>query len=254
MSNNIQDPNKESFVRELFKAGAHFGFTRSRRHPSVSNFIFGYKNRSAVIDLEKSVDSLATAKDFIATVAAAGKQVLWVATKSEARPVVERVARELNQPYVTERWIGGTFTNFSQIKKRIARLQDLTTKEEKGELLVYTKKERGRIAKEVQDLNRYFASLSNMDRLPGAVFVVDAKEEQIAVEEASKVNIPVIALCGSDCDIRNLAYPIVGNDAAQGSIAIFVKELAQAYQEGAKRYNPAPAPEAAAAGPEQVKA
>ncbi len=233
MQNQTNEQEKQGLVEQLFKIGAHFGFSRSRRHPSTSPYVFGYKNQTAVIDLEKTIELLNVAEAFVEKIASEGKAVLFIGNKSEARKVIADVAEKRNLPYVAERWIGGTFTNFKQIRDRIARLLDLKKQDETGVLATrYTKKERGVIAKEVHDLERYFASLVSMDKLPGAVFVIDAKEEAIAVYESNKAHVPVIALCSSDCDIRTVQYPIIGNDANRESIKFFANRIAEAYDRG----------------------
>ncbi len=239
MQNQTKDQDKQGLVDQLFKIGAHFGFSRARRHPSTSPFVYGYKNRTAVIDLEKTVDLLDTASAFVEQIAREGKTILLVGNKNEARQAIAQAAKPLGLPYVAERWIGGTFTNFKEIRGRIARLLDLKKQEETGLLARYTKKERGVIAKEVSDLERYFASLVTMEKLPSAIFVVDAKEEAIAVYEANKAGIPVIALCNSDCDIRTVQYPIIGNDTNRESIKFFINAITEAYERGRKAI-PAP--------------
>ncbi|MBU6370965.1 MAG: 30S ribosomal protein S2 [Patescibacteria group bacterium] len=217
----------------MFAAGAHFGYQRSRRNPSVTQFVFGTKNKSDIIDLEKTAEQLEKAKKFIESIAKSGKQVLFVGGKSEAREAVKSAALSLNMPFVAGRWIGGTLTNAPEIKKRIAKFEDLEKQKEKGELSKYTKKERLLIDKEIADLERMFSGIVSMKELPKAMFVIDPKKESIAVAEAEKTGVPVVALANTDCDISNIDYPIVGNDAAVTSIASFVSEIAKAYKAGA---------------------
>ncbi|PIR45443.1 MAG: 30S ribosomal protein S2 [Candidatus Vogelbacteria bacterium CG10_big_fil_rev_8_21_14_0_10_50_13] len=231
MSNNglkIED----GLLKELFKRGLHLGFSRARRHPSTEGHLFGYKNHQAIIDLEKTSESLARAKDFIKSSSGQGKKIILVGTKNEARLVVERAAERAGVPYVTERWLGGTLTNFKEFRRRVNRLLSIIEQEEKGELAVYTKKERGVIGKEKEKLERYFASLASLTELPGAVVVIDPKDEAIAVAEAKVVGVPVVALANSDCNIKGIDYPIVGNDTARDSIEYVVDELTAAYAEG----------------------
>ncbi|MEI6494540.1 MAG: 30S ribosomal protein S2 [bacterium] len=234
MQNEVMSKNKEELVKDMFKVGAHFGYGRAWHHPSTALYVFGFKNRTAVIDLEKAADSLEEVKDFVRKLGSEGKPIMFVGTKSEARDAVRRGAAQINMPFVAERWIGGTFTNFSEIRKRIEKMQDLRAKDAKGELSIYTKKERGVIAKEIKDLERYFASLEEMTKLPAAIFVVDSKEEAISIAEAKQKNIPVIALSNSDCNIKGLEYTIVANDRAKASIAYFVNHIVEAYKEGKK--------------------
>lgn len=234
MSNENIIKNKDEIIKELARAGAQYGCSRARRHPSALSWVFGFKSKTAIIDLEKTVESLERAKDFIREVASAGKQVLFVGTKSEAKEAVRRGAAQIGMPFVDERWIGGTFTNFVQIRKRIDRMQDLKDKEKKGELSVYTKKERSLINKEISDLERYFLSISDMVKLPGAMVVVDSDHERLAVDESLRLNIPVVSISGSDCDVRKVTYPIVANDSARDSIVYLINQLVEAYKEGKK--------------------
>lgn len=232
MQTEVKETKNEELVQELFKVGAHFGYSRSSRHSSTKPFIFGFKNKTAIIDLEKTIEALEVAQNFARELGQARKNLLLVGTKSEARKAVKGLAESAGLPFVTERWIGGTMTNFKEIKKRVDRMEELREKSEKGELTMYTKKERGVIAKELRDLERYFDGLVGMSKLPGAILVIDAKHEENAVAEALNVKIPVIALCNSDCDITKLEYPIVANDSSVMSISFFVKKIVEAYKEG----------------------
>lgn len=237
MSEAVKDQIKEDLVKKMFDLGAHFGYGRNSRHPSSKSFLFGLKNKTIIIDLEKTADSLNEAKAFVRELGRNKKAIIFVGSKTEAKKSIASVANLANQPYVTERWIGGTMTNFREIRRRIDRLLDLKDDEAKGELNKYTKKERGVIAKEVSDLERYFGNLTDLTKLPGAIFVVDPKKEEIAVAEAKKLKIPVIALASSDCNIEGIAYPIVANDAQQKVIDFIGREIATAYNEGVKEGN-----------------
>lgn len=219
-------------VEALFKAGAHYGLIRSRRHPSTKPYIFGVKNKVEIFDLEKTEEKLQEAKDFIKGIVAAGGMVLFVGGKNEARASVLAGAERAGQPYVAGRWLGGTLTNFTEIKKRIAKLEDLTTQREKGELGKYTKKERLLIDREIVKLNRDFSGLTPMRSLPKALFVIDPKREEIAVLEAHNLHIPVVALASSDCNLREVEYAIPANDSSVKSIEYFVNEIAAAVEEG----------------------
>ncbi|OHB24530.1 MAG: 30S ribosomal protein S2, partial [Parcubacteria group bacterium RIFOXYD2_FULL_52_8] len=218
METSVQ-PNKEALVEALFTAGAQFGFSRSRRHPSTSAYIYGVKNRVEIIDLEKSADALARACEFVTNVAKKREKMLFVANKLEAKALVREAAERLQLPYVKERWLGGTMTNWTEMKKRIARLEDMSTKRENNELGMYTKKERLLIDREIAHLERFFGGLVSMGQLPSALFVVDPREEKTAMHEARALHIPVVALAGTDCDISQVAYPIVVNDSSRTSIA-----------------------------------
>lgn len=229
MSVKTKTDNLPKNIQEMFTAGAHFGFSKARRHPSFKAFIYGQKNNTEIVDLEKTEGLLQNALDFIASLGKDKKTVLFVASKSEAREIVKRAAETLNMPYVAGRWIGGTITNFDQIKKRVARLEDLISKKEKGELGKYTKKERLLFDREIENLLRFFGGIRNLSKLPDAIFVVDSKKEHIAVAEALRFKIPVVALMGTDCDLKAVNYPIPGNDASRSSIEYFVSKIADAY-------------------------
>jgi len=235
----IRDPK----IEELFKVGAHFGFVKARRHPSAKEFIFGSKNNIEIFDLEKVKAELEKVLKFVEEKGSEGGQVLFVGGKSEARKAVEKAGKELEQPFVAGRWIGGTLTNFSEIKKRIAKLEDLQTQKEKGELGKYTKKERLLIDREIDKLTLYFNGLSTMKSLPKLLIVVDPKKESISVAEAKKMNIPVVAIAGSDCNLYEVDYAIPANDASQSSIAFFIEEIVGAYKRGKVKEKKPEAPE-----------
>lgn len=216
----------------MFGVGAHYGYTRTRRHPTTKPFLYGTKNRTDVIDLEKTVVSLTKAEEILATLGSTGKQVLFVGTKAEAKDAIKASAESLSMPYVEARWIGGTLTNEKQIKSRVTLFEDLSDKQEKGELdtITKTKKERVLLERKIEKLARRFGGLTTMKGLPGALIVVDSKEEAIAVAEANQMGIPVISLCNTDCDIRTVGYPIVVNDANKKTIEFFLNKLVAAYK------------------------
>lgn len=214
---------------ELFKHGVHFGFVRGRRHPSVKNYIFGSKNKNDIFDLEKTNAKLEEALKFISKLGEEKAPLLIVGGKSEAREAVKAAGEATGLPYVAGRWIGGTLTNFPEIKKRIAKMLDLKNQREKGELAKYTKKERLLIDREIAKLETYFSGLIPMQNLPKAIFVVDARFENTAVREARRLKIPVIALCSTDNDIKNIEYPILGNDSSRTSIKYIVGMVQKAY-------------------------
>ena len=221
-------------IDNMFKAGAHFGFSKTRRHPTIAPYIFGVKNKVEIFDLEKTEVLLEKAKAFVSSLAKEGKTILFVGGKSEARNAVKSGALSLNMPYVDGRWIGGTLTNFMQIRKRVEKLERLTSEKEKGELAKYTKKERLLIDREIANLERFFSGIVSMKDLPKAVFIIDPKKEKSAVKEAQDMGIPVIALAGSDCNIKGLDFPIVGNDSSQTSVQFFVQEISKAYSSAKK--------------------
>jgi len=219
-------------IEDLFSVGAHFGLIRSRRHPSAKSYIFGAKNKIEIFDLEKTDALLVKARDFIKEQVKNGGLVLFVGGKNEARDSVQTGGQKALMPYVAGRWLGGTLTNFPEIKKRIARLEDLTSQKEKGELGKYTKKERLLIDREIETLYKSFSGISSMRSLPKVLFVIDPKREHIAVREAHLLHIPVVALASSDCDMRGVEYPIPGNDASVMSITYFVNEIVGAVDSG----------------------
>ncbi len=216
-------------IDSMFKAGAHFGFSKTRRHPSVAPYIFGIKNKVEIFDLEKTSDLLEKAKVYVATLGREGKSILFVGGKSEARNATKIGALSINMPYVDGRWIGGTLTNFVQIRKRVEKLERLTSEKEKGELTKYTKKERLLIDREIANLERFFSGVVSMKELPKAIFVVDPKKEKTAVKEAQDMGIVVVSIAGSDCNIKSIDYPIVGNDSSQTSIQYLTNEITKAY-------------------------
>lgn len=221
-----------ALITEMFAAGAHFGYSRSRRHPSVKPFIFGTKNGVEIMDLEKTSIELANAKEFIKTLAKGGKQILFVGTKNEAKKAVEDGAVSIDMPFVVERWVGGVLTNFSEIKKRVALLEDLRSKKEKGELAMYTKKERSLIDKDIERLERNFAGIVSMKSMPAALFVIDPRKESIAVKEAHELSIPVVALASSDCNLKEVDFAIPGNDSSVSSVNFFIAQIVSAFKDG----------------------
>ncbi len=221
-------------IEALFKAGAHFGFVKSRRHPTVSPYIFGVKNRVEIFDLEKTETLLEDALAFIKKLGSEKKNILFVGGKSEASKAIAKAGGALNMPFVSGRWIGGTLSNFGEIRKRIDKFLDLSQKREKGELGKYTKKERLLIDREITRLDTLFSGLIPLTKMPDALFIVDSRKENIALREAEALGIPVIALCGSDCNINEVTYPIVGNDASVSSINYIVDAAIAEYKEGSK--------------------
>lgn len=219
-------------IESMFSAGVHFGLGRSRRHPTVAHFIFGTKNSTDIFDLEKTTELLNKAKVIISNLGKESKTILFVGGKKEAQNAVKNVAMSLNMPYVDGRWIGGSLSNFTQLRKRIDRYEKLISDKEKGELAKYTKRERMLIDKEIASLEKMFLGIVSLKKMPDILFVIDPRRERIAVKEATDMNIPIIALAGSDCNITGITYPIVGNDASRASIQFFMDEVSVAYQAG----------------------
>ncbi len=228
MDNNIIDPS----IEKLFSAGAHYGYTRTRRHPSVKNHVLTTKNGTDIINVETTKAQLDEAKAFLASIAAKNGTVLFVGTKPEARAIVEKTAETLGMPYIIERWVGGILTNWSEIKKRTHKLEDLRGKKERGELDMYTKKERLLIDTEINKLTRFFSGIVGLTKIPDALIIVDGKEEDVAVKEARSARVPMVVIANTDNDIRAVEYPIMANDASRSSITYIIEELESAIKSG----------------------
>lgn len=224
--------NHSSQIDEMFKAGTHFGYSKSRRHPTTRPFIFTTKNGVDIIDIEKTQSQLEAVAEHIKSLAQAGKTIMFVGTKAEAKQAITENALALGMPYVTERWIGGTLTNFPEIKKRITKLLDLREQKEKGGLDKYTKKERLMIDREMADMTKNFQGVTTVTKAPDVMVVIDPKKEFIAVTEAQKMKIPVIALLNTDCNLKKVEHPIVGNDGSMTSIVYILDQIAKAYKAG----------------------
>ena len=220
-------------LRELLEVGAHFGHQTTRWNPRMRPYIFGARNGIYIIDLQKSVRLFNQAREFMREVAAKGGKILFVGTKQQAQDIVAEEAGGIGMPYVTKRWLGGTLTNFATIKKSIARLVDLDAMKADGTFDLLAKKESVRREKDRQRLEKFLGGIKNVERLPQAMFVVDAGHEQIAVREARKLGIPVIALVDTNSDPEGIDYVLPGNDDALRSIRYFLSRSAEAIGEGA---------------------
>lgn len=226
--------SENTVIDALFNAGAHIGFGRARRHASVRSQLFGAKNGVDIIDLTKTVKQLDAACNAARELGKQGKIVLFVGAKKENADLVVEAATSVNMPYVATRWLGGTITNFVEIKKRIARLKSLTEQFAKGDLVQkYNKKERLMLERELNRLKADFGGISSLEQLPAAMIVVDARAEVIAVTEAQKVRMPVIALCNTDNDISKITYPVLANDGARDSVKYFLDTVAASFKAGA---------------------
>jgi small subunit ribosomal protein S2 len=214
----------------LKKAGLQYGYSRTRRHPSVKPFIEGNYNGVDFINLAKTEEQLKNAITFLTSVHNAGKVILFVGVKPEIRQIVKEVALSLNAPYIAERFIGGTLTNFPQIKKRVERLHDLLKKKEGGELSVYTKKEQLLIQRDIDRLDRDFGGISSLTNVPAAIVIVDSRHEDMCVKEAARLHIPVVALCNTDCTLEGIEYPVVGNDGSVTSVRFVLEAIKGALQ------------------------
>lgn len=223
----------DTLIERLFKAGAHFGFKKSRRHPTVTPYLFTTKQGNDIFDLEKSAQLLAEAASVVRNMAVQGKTVLFVGTKEEVAKAVKESAEKIKAPYVVNRWIGGMLTNLTEIKKRIARMEQLTRERESGELeRKYTKKERVILGREATKLAFYFGGVAAMQKLPDLVVVVDPRHDAIAIEEIRDVKVPVVGIMSSDSNVAKVTYPVLVNDALQSSVAVVLSELVAAYEAG----------------------
>jgi len=215
-------------IEALKKAGLQYGYSRTRRHPSVKPFIEGNSNGNDFIKLESTKEQLEEAVTFLKSVSGAGKVILFVGVKPELRQIIKEVALSLNAPYIAERFIGGTLTNFSQMKKRIEKLHDLLKKKETGELAVYTKKEQLLIQRDIDRLDRDFGGISALTNLPTAIVIIDPRHESMCVKEAKLLHIPVVALSNTDCTIEGIEYPIVGNDGSVSAVRFVLETIKNA--------------------------
>ncbi|SCX78596.1 30S ribosomal protein S2 [Desulfoluna spongiiphila] len=223
-------------MKELLEAGCHFGHQTKRWNPKMKPYIFGARNGIYIINLQKSVGMFKNAYDFIADVAANGKSVLFVGTKKQAREAIYEEANRAEMFYVQNRWLGGMLTNFQTVKTSIERLGKLNEIQNDGTIESYTKKERLKLGKDRDKLEAVIGGISMMNGLPGAIVIVDPKKESIAVKEAQRLNIPIVALVDTNCDPDPIDYVIPGNDDAIRSIRLITSRLADACIEGRKRY------------------
>lgn len=213
-------------IQDLLEAGVHFGHQTRRWNPKMRRFIFAERNGIYIIDLQKTIRQLELAQELVRGVISRGERVLFVCTKKQLKPVIQSEAERSNSFYVTERWLGGMLTNFGTIKKQIRRLRELERGQEEGAFEFYTKKERLMLDRERERLDKYLSGVKDMARLPGALFVVDAKKERIAVSEANKLRIPVIAIADTNADPDLLTVPIAGNDDAMRSVGVITGAIA----------------------------
>ncbi|MEA3272741.1 MAG: 30S ribosomal protein S2 [Patescibacteria group bacterium] len=219
-------------LEEMLKAGLHFGHKLSRRYPKMNEYIFTSRNSVHIIDLEKTQEKLKEALEFLQETASNGGTVLFIGTKPQALPIVEKYAKECGMPYINERWLGGTITNFSVVSKSIKKYNDLVEKQKTGELKKYTKREQVMFGKEIEDMARKVDGIKNLQKTPDILFVLDIKNEKTAVTEAGKKNIPIVAVCDTNVNPDKVQYVIPANDDAISSIEMIVGLVAEAVKEG----------------------
>lgn len=227
-------------LKDLLEAGVHFGHQSSRWNPKMKKFIFASRNGIHIIDLQKTLRALQEAQRVVRDVTLNGDRVLFVCTKRNLRMIIEQEATRSGSFFVTERWLGGMLTNFSTIKKQIRRLKELERGLDEGAYEFYTKKEQLMLRREREKLEKYLNGVKDMGRLPGAIFVVDAKKETIGIKEANKLGIPVIAIADTNADPDVIDYPIPGNDDAIRSVSVITSAIADAIEQ-ARREMPADA-------------
>ncbi len=221
-------------LQELLEAGVHFGHQVRRGHPRMKPYIYGAREGVHVIDLTQSEKLLKEAAEFVYNLGEEGKILLFVGTKKQAKPIIEETAKELGAPYLVERWMGGFLTNFPEIQKNIKKLKEYLDQKTKGELSKYTKKEQLLLERKMGKLQKDFAGVMDLAKLPDVIFVVDAVSDNIAIREANRLSIKVVAIADSNSNPSEIDYPIPGNDDAIKSIKILVGTVAEAYGEGKK--------------------
>jgi small subunit ribosomal protein S2 len=221
-------------IESLLKAGTHFGHLTSRWNPKMKSYIFMVRNGIHIIDLMQTQAQLDAAADAATRLTRQGKRILFVGTKKQAREILRNQAESCKSPYVVERWLGGTLTNFQTIRKSIRRMEELTKMEQDGTFEQLKKKERLMKTREREKLEKVLSGIAEMPRLPGALFVVDINREHIAVNEARKLGIPIIAMVDTNCDPDNVDYPVPANDDAVKSIELVTSVIASAISEGHK--------------------
>ena len=222
-------------MKELLESGVHFGHQTKRWNPKMKPYIFGARNGIYIVDLQKTVRMFKTAYNFIIDTVAGGKSVLFVGTKKQARESIYEEANRCEMFYVHNRWLGGMLTNFQTIKKSIDRLNYLNTIENDGSIELFPKKERLKLGKERNKLDSTLGGIRNMGKLPGAIFVVDPKNEAIAIREGRRLGIPIVAIVDTNCDPDEVDYIIPGNDDAIRAIRLISSKIADACVEGQQR-------------------
>lgn len=221
-----------SLVKELIDAGIHFGHRATNWNPKMKPFIFGKRNKIHIIDIKATIKGLLLARKFLSKIVAEGHDVLFVGTKRQAKGIIEQYVKPLGMPYVTERWLGGTLTNFRTIRERLKRLEELEQLEASGEISKYSKKMESALRREKAKILRNLEGIRNMTKLPGALVVIDVNHEINAVREAKKLGIPTVCLIDTDGDPDYADIPIPGNDDAMRAIEVVVESLAAAVAEG----------------------
>jgi len=218
--------------KELLEAGVHFGHLKKKWNPGMAPYVFMERNGIHIIDLNKTVGMLDEAAAAMKQIARSGKSILFVATKKQAKSIVSEFAQSINMPYITERWPGGLLTNFSTIRKSIKKMDSIDKMGEDGTLATLSKRERLQISRTREKLERNLGSISKMNRMPSAIFIVDISKEHIAVSEASKLSIPTFAMVDTNSNPNNVSFPIPSNDDSSKSIRKILEVITEAVKEG----------------------
>ena len=226
-------------VKELVQAGVHFGHLTRKWNPNMSPYIYMERNGIHIINLYKTVAKLDEASQALKKIAASGRKILFVATKKQAKDIVSESSTKINMPYITERWPGGMLTNFVTIRKAVKKMTSIDRMKQDGTFNSLSKKEKLQISRLRDKLEKNLGSISNMTRLPGAIFIVDILREKIAVKEAQKLNIPIFAMVDTNCDPRGIDYVIPANDDASKSISKILDHISSAVLEGLDERNAA---------------
>lgn len=222
-------------MKELLEAGVHFGHQTKRWNPKMKDFIFGQRNGIYIIDLQKTIRIFKEALQFVISVSDNGKKILMVGTKKQAQDIIKDYATKCESCYVNQRWLGGLLTNFSVIRGSVEKLIELEEMKEDGRWDILSKKEQSKLEKVYRKLSKNLGGIKDMLELPGALFVIDSVKEEIAIAEAQKLNIPIIAIVDTNGDPENIDYPIPGNDDAVRAIELFTSKVSGAIVEGKKK-------------------
>ncbi len=221
-------------MKELLEAGVHFGHQTRRWNPKMKEYIFGQRNGIYIIDLQKTIKNFKEALQFVRSVAESGKQILFVGTKKQAQDIIRDYALKCEACYVNQRWLGGLLTNFKVIRRSVEKLLELEEMREDGRWELLSKKEQSRKEKLYRKLQKNLGGIKNLTELPGAIFVIDSSKEEIAITEAQKMRIPIVAVVDTNGDPEGIDYPIPGNDDAVRAIELFASKVAEAIIEGKK--------------------
>ncbi len=221
-------------MKELLEAGVHFGHQTKRWNPKMKDYIFGQRNGIYIVDLQKTIKNFKEAMNFVRDVAENGGSILFVGTKKQAQDIIRDYALKSESSYVNQRWLGGLLTNFSIVRGSVDKLRELEEMKEDGRWDLLSKKEQSKLEKVFRKLQKNLGGLKTMDELPGALFVIDSSKEEIAIAEAKKMNVPIVAIVDTNGDPDNIDYPIPGNDDAVRAIELFSSKIAESIIEGKK--------------------